>query len=103
MHKSSIKLLKRISKHPNYEIKVHSETSDLAFYLCSKKYIMRREGLGNNGFRKGYIYCTITPKGRDALEDSRWFTPQFIVTSIIIPIVIAIITTCITIFLSSCI
>lgn len=100
MNKYSMKLLKTVSKHPGYKIRLHTPLSDSAFHLSSQKLISYREGLGNNGFQKGYIYCSITQNGLDCLEDNRWFTPQFVITSIVIPIVIAIITTLITIFLS---
>ena len=101
MNKPAMKLLKKMSKQPNYEIKLHTPLSDLAFHLKSLQLITYKEGFDKNGLQKGYMYCSITQTGLDYLEDSHWFTPQFFVTSIVMPVVIAIITTLLTIFLSS--
>ena len=59
----------------------------------------------SNGFPVGDIsdetLCFITDLGISEVEQRQWFDGKFILTQILLPIVIAIITTLITLFLSS--
>lgn len=38
-----------------------------------------------------YEVCyTLTPRGKDVLDDERWFTPEFILRNLILPVAVGI-------------
>lgn len=108
--KYKIKILKYLNRRPNgtaYSVLNSKFGKSYIQDLIHAKYITHNFEFPTdpNGFPIGDIsdntLCFITDSGKAIVENQQWFNGQFVLTQILLPIVIAIITTLLTLFLSS--
>lgn len=99
MTKKQLKLLKCLYRKPRTIcwIKKKFKVSDLR-EICTGIYHLIRT-TDNDGEESNIV--SISKEGIIEVESRQWFNGQFVLTQILLPIVIAIITTLLTLFLSS--
>ena len=92
--------LKKLKKH----FKSRSDIPDVIRGMLSSDYITIVSGIDKSilgGPIPDSCILNLTGKGAAMVEENQWFNGQFVLLQIVLPIVIAIITTLITIFLSA--
>ena len=99
-----IKEQRKVLKHVNNCKNINTESitdveKPIYSFLCEKNLIQIK--FIPTEFMDGYTVYEITQLGKIELKESALFNGHFVITQIILPIVIAIITTLLTIFLTS--
>lgn len=99
MTKRQLKLLRYLYRKPRtlYWIKKKFNISDLRDIASGIFHLIRTTD--DDGEESEII--TLSKEGIIEVENRQWFNGQFVLTQILLPIVIAIITTLLTLFLSS--